>query len=134
MRRKPRLTRNLIDRVFGGICGGLGSYLAINAWWIRVLFILLTLATLGLGILVYIVLWQILPEQTLTDIALQDNNRRTRPETLILIGAGVILTGVLVLALNLGVFADLEIESVLPFVIVFIGLMLFAQQLRRLVA
>lgn len=134
MRRPPRLTRSLIDRVFGGICGGLGEYLALSAWWIRLLFVMLTLATLGFGALVYIVLWLILPEQTLKDIAVMANDRRTRPETLILIGAGVILTGMLVLALNLGVFADLGIdaEAVVPFAIILFGLTLFAQQLRRL--
>lgn len=134
MRRRPRLTRNLIDRVFGGVCGGLGSYLAINAWWIRALFMVFTLATFGFGALVYIVLWLVIPEQTLTDIALMDDERRTRPETLIVIGAGVILTGVLVLALNLGVFDGVAIEDFLPFVVILVGLSLFAQQLRRLAA
>ena len=134
MRRSPRLTRSLIDRVFGGICGGLGDYLALNAWWIRLLFVLLTLATFGFGALVYLALWFILPEQALVDIALMDDARRTRPETLILIGAGVIITGMLVLALNLGVFDDLNLDSIAPFAIILLGLVLFAQQLRRLAA
>jgi phage shock protein C len=134
MRRRPRLTRSLIDRVFGGVCGGLGSYLAINTWWVRALFVLLTVATFGFSIIVYVVLWFVLPEQTLTDIALMEDERRTRPETLILIGTGVILTGVIVLALNLGVFDEIGLESLLPFAIILVGLTLLAQQLRRLAA
>lgn len=134
MRRAPRLTRSMIDRVLSGVCGGLGDYLALNAWWIRALFVMLTLVTFGAGFLLYLLLWLILPQQSLVDIALSDDKRRTRPETLILIGAGVILTGIFVLALNLGVFRDVNLEVLLPFGIILFGFILFAQQLRRLAA
>ncbi len=122
----------MLDRVLGGVCGGLGDYLALNAWWIRALFIILAFATFGVGVLIYLFLWLTLPEQTLADIMLAKTQRRTRPETLILIGGGVVITGVLVLALNLGVFAEFNLSVVLPFGIILVGLVLFAQQLRRL--
>jgi len=122
----------MLDRVLGGVCGGLGEYLALNAWWIRGLFIILTFATFGVGILIYVLLWLTLPEQTLADIELAQTQRPTRPETLILIGGGVTLTGIFVLALNLGVFSEFDLSALLPFGIIFVGLILFAQQLRRL--
>lgn len=122
----------MLDRVFGGVCGGLGEYLALNAWWIRGLFIILAFATFGVGALIYLLLWLTLPEQTLSDIALAKTHNRTRPETLILIGGGVVITGVLVLALNLGVFSAFDVAALLPFGIILLGLVLFAQQLRRL--
>ncbi len=130
MRR--RLTRNLMDRTFGGVCGGLGAYLGINSWWVRVGFIALTIFTLGTGFLVYIVLWLAIPEQTLDDLrAAEVSTTITRPETLVLIGGGVIIIGILVLALNLGVLDRTNGGALLPFGVIWLGLTLFAQQLRR---
>lgn len=134
MRQTPRLTRSLIDRTFGGVCGGLGTYLAINAWWVRVAFIALAIFTFGTGILVYLALWLALPEQNLVDLqglTEEMNQRRVRPETMVLIGIGVTITGLLVLALNLGVLDNTNGGALLPFGIILLGLTLFAQQLRR---
>lgn len=122
----------MLDRVLGGICGGLGEYLAFNAWWIRALFVILTIATFGFGALIYLFLWLTLPEQTLADIAITRTEQRSRPETLILIGGSVVITGILVLALNLGVFDAIDVSGALPFGIILAGVVLFAQQLRRL--
>ncbi|MBZ0296869.1 MAG: PspC domain-containing protein [Anaerolineae bacterium] len=57
--------RSFTDRVLGGVCGGLGSLLGINAWWVRVFFILLSLLTLGAFALLYLGLWIILPQESL---------------------------------------------------------------------
>jgi phage shock protein C len=43
-----------------GVCGGLGEWLEIDPVLFRVAFILLALAC-GLGILVYFVLWLVIP-------------------------------------------------------------------------
>lgn len=134
MRRSGRLTRSLIDRTFGGVCGGLGTYLGISAWWVRIAFIVLSVFTLGAGILVYMVLWLALPEQTLADLRNfeESPHHATQPETLVLIGGGVIITGILVLALNLGVLDEANSGALLPFGVILLGLTLFAQQLRRM--
>jgi phage shock protein PspC (stress-responsive transcriptional regulator) len=131
-RQSSRLTRNLLDRVLGGVCGGLGVYLGINSWWVRAAFILLALFTLGTGVIIYIVLWVAIPEQTLADLQVGlPGERQPQPETLVLIGAGVIFTGVLVMALNLGVLDNTRGGVLLPFAVILLGLTLFAQQLRR---
>jgi phage shock protein PspC (stress-responsive transcriptional regulator) len=58
-----RLYRSRSDRVFSGVLGGLGSYLGVDAVLLRVAFILLTLAG-GFGlVVVYIILWAIVPEE-----------------------------------------------------------------------
>jgi phage shock protein C len=134
MRRSLRLTRSLLDRMLGGVCGGLGTYLGINPWWVRIAFSALAFFTFGTGILVYIALWLALPEQTLADIQTQrvgGGGGRVHPETLVLIGGGVIIIGVLVLALNLGVLDNTNGGALLPFGVILLGLTLFAQQLRR---
>ncbi len=59
---EKQLTRSE-DRMVAGVAGGLGEYLSIDPTVVRILFVLLTLLGGGLlGILVYIVLWIIMPD------------------------------------------------------------------------
>ncbi len=55
-----RLSRSRGDRMLGGVCGGLGRYLGIDSNLVRLFFVLFTL-TGGFGVLLYLVLWLILP-------------------------------------------------------------------------
>ena len=61
---EPRPVKRLYlsnsDRKIMGVCGGLGEWLEIDPVLFRVAFILLALVG-GLGILVYIVLWLLIP-------------------------------------------------------------------------
>lgn len=127
-----RLTRSMIDRTFGGVCGGLSTYLGVNAWWVRVAFVTVALFTFGTGILIYLALWLAMPEQRLSELdQITFRPNRIRPEALVLIGFGVIIAGMLVLALNLGVLDNTNGGALLPFGVILLGLTLFAQQLRR---
>ncbi len=56
-----RLFRNPENRVLGGICGGLGSYLNIPPIIIRIIFII-SILFYGSGIWIYILVWFLLPE------------------------------------------------------------------------
>jgi len=55
-----RLTRSQTNRMIGGVCGGLGEYLGIDATFVRLFFVLLAFGE-GAGVLIYFVLWMILP-------------------------------------------------------------------------
>jgi phage shock protein PspC (stress-responsive transcriptional regulator) len=58
--------RSFTERVLAGICGGLGEAVPLlNAWVFRVLFVLLTLLTYGAFAVLYIILWMLIPQQTL---------------------------------------------------------------------
>lgn len=57
-----KLYRSKDDRWLGGVCGGIAKYFNVDSTIIRALFILLALAVGG-GILVYIILWIIIPEE-----------------------------------------------------------------------
>lgn len=57
-----RLYRSREDRMFGGVCGGLGEYLAVDPTLIRILFIILALAG-GPGLLAYIIMLFVVPEE-----------------------------------------------------------------------
>ncbi|NLX08902.1 MAG: PspC domain-containing protein [Chloroflexi bacterium] len=133
--RVQRLTRSLTDRVLGGVCGGIGAYVGVDPWWVRVMFLALGLFTAGTGVLIYLALWLILPLQTLADLDDQAGGYRTviNPETMILLGAGVIAMGLVILARNLGVLSSVHGDAFLPLVVILFGLTLLFKQLRRAV-
>ncbi|MEO0561308.1 MAG: PspC domain-containing protein [Chloroflexota bacterium] len=54
--------RSFTDRVFGGVCGGIAAPLRLNAWVVRLVFIALTVGTLGAGLALYLMLWLALPQ------------------------------------------------------------------------
>jgi len=55
------LRRSNQDRIIAGVCGGLGEFFGISAWWFR-LALLLALLPGGLpGILIYLILWIVIP-------------------------------------------------------------------------
>ena len=57
-----RLYRSRDHRWIAGICGGLGEYLNVDPTVVRAAFVLFALAG-GSGILAYIILWFIIPEE-----------------------------------------------------------------------
>ena len=58
---QERLYRSRQKRIIGGVAGGLGNYLNIDPVILRVLFVIITLIN-GLGLLLYIILWIVIPE------------------------------------------------------------------------
>ncbi|OEJ99472.1 PspC domain-containing protein [Roseivirga misakiensis] len=57
-----KLYRNPDERVLGGVASGLANYFGVESIAVRIAFILLTFA--GIGILIYLVLWIITPKAT----------------------------------------------------------------------
>jgi phage shock protein PspC (stress-responsive transcriptional regulator)/tetrahydromethanopterin S-methyltransferase subunit G len=58
------MSRNANDKVLGGVCSGLAHYLKIDPTIVRVLFVLFTISY-GAGLLIYIILWAVLPSSEL---------------------------------------------------------------------
>lgn len=61
MSEQKTLTRNMDDRIIAGVCTGLGEYFSIDPVIFRVAFVLLALGG-GSGVLLYAILWIIMPE------------------------------------------------------------------------
>ena len=57
-----RLYRSRDDRMIGGVCGGLAEYLNVDPTLIRLLLVLLAFAG-GPGIVAYLILWIIVPQE-----------------------------------------------------------------------
>jgi phage shock protein C len=56
-----KLRRSQRERIFAGICGGLGEFFGISPWWFRLAFLIALLPGGVPGILVYLLLWIIIP-------------------------------------------------------------------------
>lgn len=61
---RKRLYRSRKDRVIAGVCGGLADYFHMDPTWIRLLF-LIFLFLGGSAILVYLVMWLVVPIEPL---------------------------------------------------------------------
>ena len=57
------LVRPLDDRVLGGVCAGIGRRFGIDPWPARLLFILVLMLLPGSQILIYPVLWILMPSE-----------------------------------------------------------------------
>lgn len=146
-----RLTRSSTDKVIFGVCGGIGEYLNIDSTLIRLLFIILAISG-GSGILVYIVLGIILPdemnankstkevieensrnfEKTVEDAASRVEAVAKQRNTQTWIGFGVIILGVLLLSNNFGYLAFADVMRVVfktlwPLAIIAAGLLILTR-------
>lgn len=72
MNSKPkRLYRSVNNRILGGVCAGLADYFNVDPTIMRLLYIAITLITGGICIVLYILLWVIMPEKP--QASLEDN-------------------------------------------------------------
>jgi phage shock protein PspC (stress-responsive transcriptional regulator) len=68
-----RMYRDTDHRVIGGVCAGISAYWNIELWLVRLIFFVL--AMMGVGILIYLILYIVLPEARTTaeKIAMKGN-------------------------------------------------------------
>jgi phage shock protein C len=59
--RRQGLVRPRQDRVIAGVCAGLGRRLGIEPWLARLLFVLILFVIPGSQILIYPILWVLMP-------------------------------------------------------------------------
>ncbi|HZD69111.1 MAG TPA: PspC domain-containing protein [Actinomycetes bacterium] len=61
--RNQGLIRPREGRILGGVCAGLGRRFGISPWMARILFILILLIIPGSQIIVYPILWILMPSE-----------------------------------------------------------------------
>lgn len=58
-----RLTRSRHERVIAGVCGGLAEYFDVDPTMVRVVFVLISVLSAAFpGLLVYGIMWLVVPE------------------------------------------------------------------------
>jgi len=59
---EKRLQRSRTEKMIGGVCGGIAEYFSVDPTIVRILWVIITLLG-GAGLLLYIILWVIMPLQ-----------------------------------------------------------------------
>jgi len=115
-----KLYRSQTDQMIAGVCGGLGAYLGIDAGLVRLFFVLLTIGG-GAGVLIYFLLWILIPypeqgqaasaetirasteEMAARAGTLGDDVRtsmRNNPQASLIVGVALVLLGLVFLGQN----------------------------------
>lgn len=58
-----KLYRSRKNKMLCGVCGGLGEYLGIDPTVVRLLVVLFSLSSVGMGVIIYFVAAFIIPEE-----------------------------------------------------------------------
>ncbi|MBO1530910.1 PspC domain-containing protein [Psychrobacter sp. F1192] len=65
MAKLAKLHRSRNNRMIAGVMGGIAEYLGWSPMWVRVLFVLVSSLSAAVpGILIYIILWIVMPKAT----------------------------------------------------------------------
>lgn len=142
-----RLYRSRTDQMIAGVCGGLGRYLKIDSTLVRLFFVLLALGS-GIGLILYFILWILIPyegegqagEAGTVRSGADEMGQRMRslgsdirrairepnPKAGILIGAALVIVGAIVLIdnLNLPWLHWLDFDIIWPVVLIVGGAVL----------
>lgn len=149
------LYRSETNKMVGGVCGGLGDYFSIDPTLIRLLFILLTIGE-GAGILIYLILWLLLPSEHKALSAdgevdfisnpeefagraremgdeLREAVSHPNPQSTFFIGAALILIGIVFLVDNLNItwLRWLDFGVLWPLAVIAVGVVLIIRRVRE---
>ncbi len=153
-----RLERSATNRVVGGVCGGIGEYLEIDATLVRIVFIVATVVTAGGFFLAYIAGLVLMPlpdrpapfgrattppagdmgatpdataGDTTAPIAPRPRDSEAEERRRSTVGYLLVALGLVFLLANLGAFRFVRGDLVWPLVLVGLGVLLLAQRIRR---
>jgi len=128
MSSPKRLYRSSQDRVLAGICGGIAEYYNVDPVWVRLIAVLVALAT-GVGILVYLLAWILIPEnpdqiKKTEKKVVAPKIKKSKPS-----GNGSVLVGTIILLFGVGfllknLVPGFSINFIWPIAIVVIGIFL----------
>lgn len=137
-RMQKRLRRSTEDRMLGGVCGGLAEFFEVDSNLVRLAFLLLALFT-GTGVVLYLLLWLILPEEGKEELHRDRWGRikwelreraRELGEANWWLGVGLVAAGVVLLLRNLGLFSWFQWRLVWPALLILAGGWLLVQRRR----
>lgn len=141
-----KLYRARRNKVISGVCAGLGDYLNIDPVIVRIIFIIFAFIH-GLGLLVYVIMWIIVPEEPIENLYPNgddtssddfDNpvNAEFNAETYKKKSNGKTVLGVILILLGLVFLADrflpyFDFEFFLPVTLIIIGAVLLFNSIKK---
>ncbi len=139
-----RLYKSTTDSMLFGVAGGMAEYFGADPTLVRVAWVLLTLASAGLGLLAYVILAIVMPRQTFDSTAEENSqvnesegsepsytDTRRRTGRLSLLGLVLIAIGTLLLLNSLGVLYWWRWDVFWPLLLIAAGVALLAGRLTR---
>jgi len=149
-----KLYRSRTDKMIGGVCGGLGQYLGIDSTIVRLFFVLLAMGN-GVGVLIYLTLWLVVPREGQAEATTVENTirsgadeiaeraramgddlreavRHPHPQAGLIVGAVLIVLGVVFLLQNLDIvwLRWLDFDMLWPVLLVAAGLALLLRNVK----
>lgn len=118
-----RLYRSTEHKIIGGVCGGMGEHFDIDPTWLRIAFVILTI-TKGIGLLLYLICWVIIPKQSPEDAAeaaTASPAKSTRSGFNTSLLPGIILIGLGVMFLLYESFWWFDFDFVWPVILIVVG-------------
>lgn len=121
-----KLYRSSKNKIFGGVAGGLGQYFNIDPVFFRILFIVTALSG-GIGIIVYLVSWLLIPEEAGDDQEKKKQSSKNDASTFL--GFLILAVGTILLIKNI---AQLDLwRQFWPILLIAAGLVLIVKQLQK---
>jgi phage shock protein PspC (stress-responsive transcriptional regulator) len=72
------LVRKRDNRIIAGVCAGLAEYVGMDVNLLRVIVALISLFTVGTGVLAYVIAWAVIPEEGSKTSAAEDFINKNR--------------------------------------------------------
>lgn len=126
-----RLYRSADNRLIGGVCGGLGDYFDVDPVLVRLVWLILILFG-GIGLLLYLVGWLIIPEDENVDLTQARPKRAAR-----VAGRGRFWWGILLVVMGVYLwgshqfsfiiwpkipFVSIQSRDLVPFILILVGI------------
>lgn len=140
-----RLERSATDRVFSGVAGGVAEYFSVSPGFVRFLFVLATIFSGGIFLIVYIALIFVMPVATTTPAVPAEPGAAPVPPNPLdpvaaaaraerrreAVGYLLVALGAIFLLGNVGFFRFYEWRYLWPIALIALGAYLIAQRARR---
>jgi phage shock protein C len=129
-----KLYRDESRKVIGGVCAGLADYFGVDVVLMRLLFVF-AVVVLGCGVLLYIILWIVIPKKGYTFNTMADYTmppvpgqftpvKKPATNAAIIAGIVLIIIGGCMLADRLDIIPDFDFGRLWPIVFIAIGLVI----------
>ncbi|PIQ08437.1 MAG: hypothetical protein COW71_11860 [Ignavibacteriales bacterium CG18_big_fil_WC_8_21_14_2_50_31_20] len=131
------ISRSRQNRIFGGVASGLANYLSIDPVIVRILFVISVFFS-GIGILLYLIMWIVIPEEKFIDFTYTDMNSEKKSDDTFQgninftipkkdnkngqVVFGIILVLIGLFFLGIEVFSFLNFEDLFPILLVGFGI------------
>lgn len=144
--KSNRLYRSEKNKILGGVAAGLGEYLDVDPTLLRIAFVLVTLFG-GSGILLYLVLWLVIPSKSDLNSSPELNVKHNADEikeaasdladnlssgdkgsTRYLVGLVIIGLGLLFMFENLGILPPIDLGQFWPIILIGVGFVILSKK------